>query len=149
MYSSGAHVFLFLLFLANQNSGGEAAPCTNLTRSDTLDIEISGTGYSCSVDNIPYCIGGCVAEVKYDLHVSDSSSPKRYCSAEVYQCVENGEKVVEWAASAYNCVYTIGGSQPASQPALWLTVPTNCVCNLIHGDDTSEDVCETPLSKLI
>lgn len=144
MYSSGAHVFLFLLFLANQNSGGEAGPCKIHYRTDTREWLIGGTSYTCVTYNVPYCKGGCAAEIKYDLHVSDSLSSNRRCSADVNQCVENGEGYKDLE----NCVYTIDNTTVSPSPGV-ITVPTACTCSLVHGSSTSGDVCETKLSQLL
>lgn len=147
MYPSGAHVFLFLLFLANQNSGGEAGACTMHYRNDTRDWEVDDEIYSCTVLNVPYCKGGCVSEVKYDLHVSDSLSSNRKCSTDVNQCVENGEGYKSFD-SDWSCVLKIDNT-PATNPPLGMFIPTNCACHVVYGSSTSEADCEDNISKLI
>lgn len=147
MYSSGAHVFLFLLFLANQNSGGEAGACKRLYRTDTRDWESNGEIYTCTVTNVPYCKGGCAATVKYDLHVSDSLSSNRRCSTDVNQCVEDGEEYKNFD-SDWSCVLKIDNT-PATNPPLAMVVPSNCACHVVYGSSTSVSDCENKISKLI
>jgi hypothetical protein len=144
MYSLGAHVFLFLLFLATQKSGGEAGPCKIHYRTYTANWEIGGTLHTCTIYNVEYCKGGCVTEVKYDLHVPDSASSNRRCSTEIQQCVVTSSDWVE--RDLENCTPPLSGN-----PTAWIKVPPPgaCSCNVIHGTGVSADTCENKLSKLI
>jgi hypothetical protein len=142
MYSLGAHVFLFLLFLATQKSGGEAGPCRIHYRTYTTDWEIDGTLHTCTVYNVEYCKGGCATEVKYDLHVSDSASSNSRCSADINQCVATS---ADWEErDLEDCTPPLSGS-----PTAWMEIPNICSCNVIHGASVSADTCEDKLSKLI
>ena len=149
MYSSGAHVFLFLLFLANQNSGGEAGACKIHYGSYTdQQYEVNGNLYACNLTNVPYCRGGCATEVKYDLHVKGSLSPKRECSTDVNLCVEDGEAYKSYDSDDWTCINKADGT-PATDPPLVIAVPSNCACHVVHGSSTSASDCENKISKLI
>ena len=147
MYSSGTFAFLFLLILANQKIGVKAAACNINYRSHTQEWEIDGTLYICKVSNVPYCRGGCAASVKYELHVSDSSSAKRRCSVDVNQCVSSGPVYLQ--KTLENCKYSINDTAASITASGWVVAALGCSCEVIYGSGVSADVCENTFSKLL